>query len=196
MSDTILITGGAGFIGSSLARAATRRGQQVRVIDDMSTGRRENLEGVDGVSLIEASILDTNALADAIRGCRTVFHMAGQVSVERSLDEPAITHAVNATGSLRVFEEARAGGVERVVYSASCAAYGQTTALPIYEDTPLCPESPYAASKLVGELYGSAWSASTALMIFARALIAVQGALSRWPGSPRTRRRRCAPAAP
>jgi UDP-glucose 4-epimerase len=164
MSDTLLITGGAGFIGSSIARAALERGDTVRVIDDLSTGRRANLEGLE-VELIEASILDNDALKRAVHGCRTVFHLAGQVSVPRSLEDPELTHAVNATGSMAVYEAARAAGVQRVVYSASCAAYGQAAALPIHETTPLSPESPYAASKLVGELYGTAWSASMDLEV-------------------------------
>jgi len=164
MSDTVLITGGAGFIGSSLARAALDRGDTVRIIDDLSTGTRANLQGLQ-VELLEASILDAPALARAVQGCRVVFHMAGQVSVARSVQEPGLTHEVNATGSMRVYEAARAAGVERVVYSASCAAYGQTAALPITETTPSSPESPYAASKLMGELYGSAWSQSMGLEV-------------------------------
>jgi UDP-glucose 4-epimerase len=164
MSDTLLVTGGAGFIGSSIARAALERGDTVRVIDDLSTGRRENLTGLD-VELFETSILDDATLRRAMRGCRTVFHLAGQVSVPRSLEDPELTHAVNATGSMAVYEAARDAGVTRVVYSASCAAYGQAATLPIHETTPLSPESPYAASKLVGELYGSAWSASMDLEV-------------------------------
>jgi len=164
MSDTLLITGGAGFIGSSIARAALERGDSVRVIDDLSTGRRTNLDGLD-VELFEASILDDATLKQAMRGCRTVFHLAGQVSVPRSLEAPELTHAVNATGSMAVYEAARSAGVARVVYSASCAAYGQAATLPIHETTPLSPESPYAASKLVGELYGAAWSASMDLEV-------------------------------
>lgn len=164
MSDTVLITGGAGFIGSSLVRAALDRGDSVRVIDDLSTGSRSNLQGLD-IELYEASILDESTLARAIRGCRTVFHLAGQVSVARSILEPGLTHAINATGSIRVYEAARAEGVERVVYSASCAAYGQSAELPISETSPLAPESPYAASKLMGELYGAAWSESMGLEV-------------------------------
>ncbi|MDP6944023.1 MAG: NAD-dependent epimerase/dehydratase family protein [Myxococcota bacterium] len=164
MSHTVLITGGAGFIGSNLARAALARGDEVRIIDDLSTGRRANLEGLD-IELFEASILDASTLARAVDGCHVVFHMAGQVSVARSVDEPAMTHEVNATGSLRVYQAARAAGVERVVYSASCAAYGQTEALPIHESTAPSPDSPYAASKLMGELYGSAWSRAMGLEV-------------------------------
>jgi UDP-glucose 4-epimerase len=164
MTDTILVTGGAGFIGSTLVRAALKRGDTVRVIDDLSTGRRDNLDGLDA-ELIEASILDGDALARAIDGCRAVFHMAGQVSVPRSIEAPTLTHEVNATGSMRVYEAARTAGVQRVVYSASCAAYGQAEVLPITETTTLAPESPYAASKLMGELYGAAWTESMGLEV-------------------------------
>lgn len=162
MSDIILITGGAGFIGSSIARRALDMGDTVRVIDDLSTGTRANLEGLD-CELFEASILDAPALRAAMEGCRYVYHLAGQVSVPRSIEDPALTHAVNSTGSMRVYESARDAGVERVVYSASCAAYGQAKELPITEESPLLPESPYAASKLAGELYASAWAASMGL---------------------------------
>ena len=164
MSDTILVTGGAGFIGSNIVRAALQAGDTVRVIDDLSTGSRSNLHGLE-CELVEGSILDESALTRALTGCRFVYHLAGQVSVPRSLEAPELTHAVNATGSMKVYESARRAGVERVVYSASCAAYGQAQTLPISETSPLCPESPYAASKLLGELYGSAWSASMGLEV-------------------------------
>jgi UDP-glucose 4-epimerase len=166
VSDLHLITGGAGFIGSHIARRLVARGDRVRVLDDLSTGARENLEGVD-VDLRIGSILDADALADAISGCRFVYHLAAQVSVPASMDDPARTHEVNTTGTMRVFEAARAAGVERCVLSATCAVYGDEPTLPKRETTPLAPASPYAASKLAGEIYAETWSRSLGLEVVA-----------------------------
>jgi UDP-glucose 4-epimerase len=166
VSDLHLITGGAGFIGSHIARRLVARGDRVRVLDDLSTGARENLEGVD-VDLRIGSILDADALSDAISGCRFVYHLAAQVSVPASMDDPARTHEVNTTGTMRVFEAARAAGVERCVLSATCAVYGDEPTLPKRETTPLAPASPYAASKLAGEIYAETWSRSLGLEVVA-----------------------------
>lgn len=164
MADRVLVTGGAGFIGSHLVRALLVRGDSVCVLDDLSTGQRANLDGVD-VELVEGSILDEQALAKAAAGARYVFHLAAQVSVPQSVEDPVGTHRINATGTLRVLEAARQAGVERVVYSASCAAYGDEPTLPKQEASALVPTSPYAASKLLGELYGSAWTRSMGLEV-------------------------------
>ncbi|MGM0576223.1 MAG: SDR family oxidoreductase [Myxococcota bacterium] len=159
MADTCLVTGGAGFIGSHLVRALVERGDDVRVIDDLSSGFRENLDAVaDDIDLVEASILDADALARAAEGCRFVFHLAAQVSVPASMEDPAGTHEVNATGSLRVFEAARAAGVDRVVMASSCAVYGDEPSMPKREDSPVVPTSPYAATKYLGEIYGETWT--------------------------------------
>jgi UDP-N-acetylglucosamine/UDP-N-acetyl-alpha-D-glucosaminouronate 4-epimerase len=151
----VLITGGAGFIGSSLARALVARGDGVRVIDNFSSGRRENLGGLSpaDVQVIDGDILDPAALARAVAGVSVIFHEAAIPSVPRSVAEPEPTNAANVTGTLNVLQAARAAGVRRVVYAASSSAYGDTPTLPKVETMPTVPLSPYAVSKLAGELY-------------------------------------------
>ncbi len=166
MADRALVTGGAGFIGSNLVRALLAEGTEVVVLDDLSTGSRANLEEVaDHVELIEGSILDADALKRAITGAARVFHLAAQVSVPASMVDPAHNDAVNCQGTQRVLEEARAAGVQRVVYSASCAVYGNAPGLPKREGSTLAPESPYAASKYYGEVLGGVWSRSMGLEV-------------------------------
>ncbi|MEM8874605.1 MAG: NAD-dependent epimerase/dehydratase family protein [Planctomycetota bacterium] len=145
----VLVTGGAGFIGSHLSEALVALGADVRVFDNLSEGDRDNLP--DGVELIEGDLLDADAVKDAAMGRRTVFHLAALVSVPRSVLHPAEYHTVNATGTLNVLEAARLGGVQRVVYSASSSAYGDSEVLPKVETMPPAPRSPYAATKLAGE---------------------------------------------
>jgi len=159
-----LVTGGAGFIGSSIARVLLRRGDRVRILDDFSTGKRANLDGMAGpIELIEASILDEAALARAVDGVDVIFHEAAVASVASSMADPATTHEVNATGTLRVLEAARRGGVRRVVYAASAAAYGDSPVLPKVETMAAAPLSPYAAAKLAGELYCQVYAAGFGL---------------------------------
>jgi UDP-glucose 4-epimerase len=154
MKDIYLVTGGAGFIGSSIARALLARGDSVRILDDFSSGRRENLRDLEGrVELHTGSILDPEALARAIAGASVVFHEAAIPSVPRSVAEPVASHAANATGTLAVLEAARTAGVRRVVYAGSSSAYGETPVLPKVESMSPSPLSPYAASKLAGESY-------------------------------------------
>jgi nucleoside-diphosphate-sugar epimerase len=152
-----LVTGGAGFIGSSLSRALAARGDRVRIIDNFSSGRRENLAGLaergDRVEVMEADILDDAALARAVEGVEFIFHEAAIPSVPKSMDEPIENHAANATGTLKVLERARRAGVRRVVYAASSAAYGDAPGLPKIESMPPAPISPYGGSKLAGEQY-------------------------------------------
>ncbi len=151
---TYLITGVAGFIGSSLARALLERGEVVRGIDDFSTGRRENLADMAGkLDLREASILDPGALADAMRGADYVLHQAAIPSVPRSVADPVGTSTVNVNGTLQVLVAARDAQVKRVVYAASSSVYGDTPTLPKYEAMPPNPISPYAVAKLASELY-------------------------------------------
>ena len=165
---TALVTGGAGFIGSNLVRGLVAKGYAVRVIDDLSTGREANLAGIEGdVRLVRRSILDHEALTAVTEGCRFVFHQAAQVSVPASLDDPAHNHEVNATGTLRVLEAARAAGVERVVIAASCAIYGNDPRLPKAELDPIDPQSPYAATKYFAEVYGACYSATMGLEVVA-----------------------------
>lgn len=149
-----LVTGGAGFIGSSIVRALVARGARVRVLDDFSSGRRENLAQVaERIELVEGSLLDAAALARATAGVTTIFHEAAIPSVPRSIEEPLANHHANATGTLALLEAARAAGVRRVVYAGSSSAYGETPTLPKVETMPAAPLSPYAASKLAGEHY-------------------------------------------
>jgi nucleoside-diphosphate-sugar epimerase len=149
-----LVTGGAGFIGSSLARALVARGDRVRVIDDLSSGRRENLADLSrDIELIEADIRDEAALAGALDGIELVFHEAAVPSVPRSLADPLRSHEANATGTLQLLQAARRAGVRRLVYAASSSAYGDTPTLPKVETMRPMPLSPYAVSKLAGEHY-------------------------------------------
>jgi nucleoside-diphosphate-sugar epimerase len=131
----------------------------VVVIDNLVGGRRGNLEGIRNVQLVEASILDRSALAAAMRGCRYVFHQAALGSVPASIDQPALYHEVNATGTLAVLETARAAGVDRVMFAASSSAYGDAPTLPKVETMPPLPRSPYAASKVAAEALCMAYSA-------------------------------------
>jgi UDP-glucose 4-epimerase len=149
-----LVTGGAGFIGSSIARALVTRGDRVRIIDNFSSGRRENFaDFARDVELIEADILDPAALRRALEGVEVVFHEAAIPSVPKSMAEPLENHEANATGTLRVLHAARAAGARRLVYAASSAAYGDAPELPKLETMAPAPISPYGASKLAGEYY-------------------------------------------
>jgi len=154
-----LVTGGGGFIGSNLARALLTRGDEVRIIDDFSTGRRENVAGVEGdLELVEATIEDRQAVSSAMLGVDYVFHQAALPSVKRSVDDPITTHAVAATGTLNVLVAARDAGVKRVVYASSSSAYGNTPVLPKEESMATSPLSPYAVAKLTGEQYCKAFA--------------------------------------
>ncbi len=154
-----LITGGAGFIGSHLATALSARGDRVRVLDDLSTGRVENLAhlevGEDGsgapVELLRGSVTDPVAAKRACRGVRGVFHEAAQVSVPQSVADPAKSYEINVQGTVHVLHAAQQEGVERFVFAASSAAYGDSPALPKTEDMLPEPLSPYGSGKLAGE---------------------------------------------
>jgi nucleoside-diphosphate-sugar epimerase len=154
VNTSCLITGGAGFIGSSIARALLARGDRVRVIDNFFSGKRENLAEIAGdVDLIEGDIRDEAALARACAGVELVFHQAAIPSVPRSLVDPVASHEANATATLKLLREAQKAGVRRVVYAASSSAYGDTPTLPKIETMRPAPLSPYAVSKLAGEHY-------------------------------------------
>ncbi len=151
MKKTLLVTGGAGFIGSHLVGALVREGHEVRVIDDLSTGSLANLAAVEKeITLERASVLDRAALERISSGCQGIFHLAGVVGVQQSFDEPARVQRVNAEGTLNVLEEARRNRA-RIVYSSSAAVYGGSAPLPISESSPLEPISPYGAQKVYGE---------------------------------------------
>jgi UDP-glucose 4-epimerase len=148
------VTGGAGFIGSHLSDRLLAEGWSVRVLDDFSSGRPENLASAGGrVELLRGSVCDEDLLQRAVAGVEVVFHQAAVPSVPRSVAEPLRTNEVNVTGTLRVLETARRAGVRRVVYAASSSAYGNTADLPKVESMPPSPLSPYALQKYAGEVY-------------------------------------------
>ncbi|MEK9177368.1 MAG: NAD-dependent epimerase/dehydratase family protein [Patescibacteria group bacterium] len=155
----VLVTGGAGFIGSHVVDTLVARGADVAVIDDFSTGKRENLAASLGkITLIESSILSERAITDACVGAQFVVHLAAFVSVPASIADPAASHETNVTGTLHTLLAARGAGVRRFVYASSSAVYGFTEALPCGEDQPYIPESPYAAQKVMGEGYARLFS--------------------------------------
>jgi len=153
-----LVTGGCGFIGSHIVDALVERGDEVRVLDDLSTGHLVNLDSVKGrITLIQGSILDADTVHQAMQGVELVFHQAAIASVPRSVDEPLSTHEVCVTGTINVLDQARRLGVRRVVYAASSSAYGNSPWAAKRESDPTSPLSPYAAAKLAGEKYCQAF---------------------------------------
>lgn len=155
----LLITGIAGFIGSSLARAALEQGAEVIGMDDLSAGRRENLHGIaHRIDFREASILDVAALRDACRGVDYVFHEAAVASVPKSVEDPLGTNDINLNGTLQVLEASRQAGVKRLMYAASSAAYGNAPEQPKTESMLPDPVSAYAVQKVAGEHYLSSYA--------------------------------------
>ncbi|MFQ3649536.1 MAG: SDR family oxidoreductase [Gemmataceae bacterium] len=156
---TVLVTGGAGFIGSHLVDALVRRGERVRVLDNFSTGDPANLDEVAGqVDVIEGDLTDFDTVQRATKGVEVVFHQAALASVPRSVANPLATHRACVDGTLHVLLAARDAGVRRVVYAASSSAYGNSARLPKTETDPTAPLSPYAVAKLAGEQYCAAFS--------------------------------------
>jgi len=156
MSDApVLITGGAGFIGSHLVDALLAKGYAVRVLDDLSTGKRSNLPlGNPRVELIEGDVADAASVARAALGCQSVVHLAAVASVQASVDDPVKTHQSNFIGTLNVCEAMRQAGIKRVIFASSAAIYGNNgEGDSISEDTPKAPLTPYASDKLAGEYY-------------------------------------------
>jgi UDP-glucose 4-epimerase len=159
MADLYLITGGAGFIGSNLAEALVADGERVRIFDDFSTGSMANLAAVcDRVEIVEGDLRDFAAVRAAMRGVTYVSHQGALRSVERSVDDPMSSNAVNVEGTLHVLEAAREAGVTRLAYASSSSAYGDTEVLPKTEDLAPAPISPYAVSKLAAEHYCRVYS--------------------------------------
>jgi len=151
-----LVTGGAGFIGSNTVDELVRRGHEVVVLDDLSTGKRNNLTAArTKINLIEDSITNLDAVRRACNNVNCVIHLAAQTSVPRSMKDPLETNLINVHGTLNVLVAAREKGVKRVVFASSCAVYGASPALPIRESAPVTPISPYGVSKQVGEIYGN-----------------------------------------
>jgi len=155
----VLVTGGAGFIGSNLVGALAGDGHPVRVLDDLSTGHKENLDGVAGnVEVVLGDVRDRALVRGALDGVEVVFHLAALPSVARSVADPRASHEVNVDGTLNVLLAAGDAGVRRLVYASSSSVYGDTPVLPKHEEMPVSPRSPYAAAKLAGEAYCRAFS--------------------------------------
>jgi UDP-glucose 4-epimerase len=152
MNDRVLVTGGAGFIGSHLVRRLLERGARVAVFDNFSTGKAENLAGIaSDIEVIEADVRDLEAVRRAVAGCRYVLHQAALGSVPRSVADPLESFAVNATGTLNMLVAARDAGVERVNFASSSSVYGDAAEMPKRETATPRPLSPYALSKLSAE---------------------------------------------
>ncbi len=152
MSRLVLVTGGAGFIGSHLVRGLLEHGDRVRVLDNFSTGNRTNLAGVD-VEVVEGELRSYERVHNAVRGADVVFHLGAMGSVPRSVQDPLTSTAVNVEGTLNVLLAARDEGVRRVVFSSSTSVYGSTRELPTLESTAPDPISPYGVAKLAAERY-------------------------------------------
>ena len=153
----VLVTGGAGFIGSNLVRGLLERGDDVRVLDNFSTGNRQNLEGLD-VEVVEGELRSYERVHNAVRGVEVVFHLGALGSVPRSVQDPLTSNAVNVDGTLNVLLAARDAGVRRVVFSSSSSVYGLRRTLPVTEDAAPDPLSPYGVAKLAAERYCVAFS--------------------------------------
>lgn len=153
----ILVTGGAGFIGSHLVTALLNAGHDVTVLDDLSSGRFSNLDGLP-IEFIQGSVSDFEAVKTAVSHIDLIFHQAAFVSVPRSIVEPELNHASNITGTFHVFEAARQAGVRRIVYASSAAVYGDLPALPKQESDPLAPSTPYAMAKRSNELLAAVYT--------------------------------------
>ena len=154
--EKVIVTGGAGFIGSHLAEELARRGYQVTILDDLSTGKMENIKELlrkSSVQFVQDSITNFSLLKELFQGAIYVFHQAALPSVPRSVKDPLATSEVNITGTLNVLLAAKDNKVRKVVYASSSSAYGDTPTLPKREDTVTHPQSPYAVSKLAGEHY-------------------------------------------
>jgi nucleoside-diphosphate-sugar epimerase len=145
----VLVTGGSGFIGSNIVRGLLERGFGAVVLDDLSSGYRENL--VPGVPFVEADVRDAEAVATALQGCDVALHLAASVGNARSIDDPAKDSQINVLGTLNVLEAARIQGLRRIVFSSSAGIFGELKTLPIAEDHPQDPDSPYGVSKLAAE---------------------------------------------
>ena len=169
-----LVTGGAGFIGSHIVRALLEQGDFVRVLDNLSTGKPENLAGLD-VEFLEGDVRDTGMVAKATAGIDLVFHEAAFVSVPQSMQDPLLCFDINQRGTEILLDAARRAGVGRVVLASSSAVYGDSDAMPLNEDLALHPLSPYAVSKRVDELYAELYTRSFGLDVAALRYFNVYG---------------------
>jgi UDP-glucose 4-epimerase len=158
---TFLVTGGAGFIGSHIAEALAKRGDRVRVFDNLSSGHRKNLEPCgNAVEFVEGDLTDAAKVAEVVRGVDCIFHEAALASVPRSVEAPLDTNAACVTGTVALLDAARRAGVRRLVYAASSSAYGERPGSPKYETDLPAPISPYGAAKLAAEYYCQAFTAT------------------------------------
>ncbi len=159
LTSKVLITGGAGFIGSNLADELIRQGAKVKIIDDLSTGFRENLEEIGGdFDFIEGSLNDAGKLQKAVEGVEIIFHQAALPSVPRSVENPSATHEACVNATFNLLNAAKENNVKRFIYAASSSAYGDQPTLPKVETMRPEPLSPYAAAKLMGEYYCQVFS--------------------------------------
>ena len=158
----VLVTGGAGFVGTNLTLSLLDHGYDVKIFDDLSTGLKQNIP--KDAEFINASILDTSNLNDAIKDCDVVVHLGARGSVPRSIKDPIATHDVNSTGTLNVLEAARSSG-SHYIFSSSSSVYGSNMTLPKSEDMVLRPLTPYAASKMSGEALSLAYAKSYELPV-------------------------------
>jgi len=159
-----LVTGGAGFIGSHLTEALVARGERVRVVDNLATGRTENLHAfTNKIEFIQGDLLDESVRQKALAGVEVVFHLAALGSVPRSIENPEATHLAGAHATFLLLDAARKAGVRRLIHASSSSVYGDTVVLPKVETMPLAPRSPYAASKAACEHYVRAFALVYAL---------------------------------
>lgn len=176
-----LVTGGAGFIGSHIVQTLLEQGSAVRVLDNFSTGKRENLEALtrqfdkSQLEVIEGDVRDAVCVEDALRGIEVIFHEAAFVSVPQSMEEPQTCFDVNIKGTSLLFDTARKAGVRRAVVASSAAVYGDSDALPLVEETLPRPMSPYAVSKRVKEMYAELFTTSYGLEVVALRYFNVYG---------------------
>src|ERR1700676_4786457 len=179
-----LVTGGAGFIGSNTVDELVRRGHNVVVLDDLSSGKVQNLSGATGkIELLQHGITDLDRLHEACRGVDYVIHLAARTSVPRSVKEPLETNHINVDGTLNVLVAARDAKVKRVVFAGSSSVYGETPTLPKRESMVAAPISPYGVTKLVGEIYGNVFQRTYGLEFVSLRYFNVFGPRQN-PGSP------------
>jgi UDP-glucose 4-epimerase len=180
-----LVTGGAGFIGSHLVDLLLTSGHEVTVLDDLSTGRRANLEHHREVDyrFVEGSAADPSAVTDAMAGCERVFHLAALADIVPSIVEPTAYFRANIDGTGVVVEAARRAGVEKLVYAASSSCYGIPEAYPTGEQAPIAPQYPYAFTKWVGEQIVRHWGQVYGLPYVSLRLFNVYGPRSRTSGT-------------
>ena len=173
---TSLVTGGGGFIGSHLVDALLARGDVVRVLDNFSTGKRENLQhNIEKIQLLTGDLRESEILNEAVQGVDYIFHQAAFISVPQSMEDPDSCFDINVNGTGKLLAVARAAGVKRVVLASSAAVYGENEAVPLSEDEEPDPLSPYAASKSINEIYARLFTKHLGLNVVALRYFNVYG---------------------